>query len=74
MDIAVNVLVLEFGWAVGWLTVSTIAVVWVAILVDGVWGVPGCTQRRAAQRKAEHVRVMRGVLHEFGRGYDDWRK
>jgi len=66
MQDVLNVVVLEFGWGVGWLTVSAIVVMLIMVLGDGVWGVPGCVERRAARKKKEHVRLMRGMLQDFG--------
>jgi hypothetical protein len=63
-----NVFVLEFGWSAGWLTLSALLFMGVALLWDGVRGVPGCMERRAARRKEHFVHNMKLVLREMGTG------
>ena len=63
---AANVVLLEFGWGVGWLVVVALALMFVVVLGDGVLGVPGCMERRAARKKAHFVYNMKMVLREMG--------
>jgi hypothetical protein len=62
-----NAVVLEFGWSAGWLTVSALVLTGLLVLWDGARGVPGCWERRAAQKKEEHTRLMREVMRDIGR-------
>ena len=72
---AANVVAGEFGAGLAIILLVPLAVLLVMILADGVLGVPGCFERRAARKKAAYIVLMRRVLREFGSSHrtDDLR-
>jgi hypothetical protein len=60
-----NALVGEFGSLFFVFTMCALVLLLVFMLVDGVLGVPGCLERRAARKKEEYVALMRDVLRDF---------
>lgn len=64
MDLA-NVLVCELGVGFTFVVLASFVMSVIFLLADGIMGVPGCLERRAARKKEEYVALMREVLRDF---------